>query len=401
MGHGSTRLSIAGASTRIKTAARACADANQALTGLPGTIDFVGSWAAAQIILLTGQTDASENGLWRVRSGAWQRTPDLSTGKDAAGVSTFVSEGTSHGNKRWQCTNDTGDDVVGTDDLVWVAGASAYTHPTTPGNKHIPAAGASGEVLKYDSAGTAVWASSVPTHTEVGRKLSGIKEPRMAWYPGNAASAAGGVGGNSMSSTIFEQFEAIRFDSDSDGHYLEIDSDDETGQSKSDVYIASTSYFFSVTPISNCYFFMRFSLPTLTNVRLFAGLCQYGDRNYITTADDPGRVYAGYQFSTGRPDTNFQFVHDDSSTQTLVDTGLAPATDVVYNIELEYSSEGTALRGRISNATTGAILMADTMHTATSTITNNKLIAFAPYLGVVTLAEEMKQFRFYRAEVWA
>jgi hypothetical protein len=209
------------------------------------------------------------------------------------------------------------------------------------------------------------------------------------------------MGGHSMASTIFEQAEAHRYASDSDGHYVEIDSDNETGESKSDVYVASSSYFSAITPISNCYFFMRFKLPTITNVRFFAGLCQYGDRNYITVADDAERVYAGYQFSTGRPDTNFQFVHDDSSTQTLVDTGLAPATDVVYNIELEYSSDGTALRGRISNATTGAILMADTMHTATSTITNNKLLPMAPYLGLVTLAAETKQFRFYRAEVWA
>ena len=399
MGHGSSRLSIAGAATRLKAIARACADSNQALTGVPGgSIDGVGSWAAAQVILLTGQTDASENGLWRIRSGAWRRTPDLSTGKSAAGVSTFVSQGTSHGNKSWQCTNDTGDDVVGTDDLVWVAGATAYTHPTTAGNKHVPAAGASGEVLKYDSAGTAVWASSVPSYTEVGRQLGGIKTRRLAWWP---AAGTGQLSGNGMASTIFEQQEAGRYDSDTGGHYLEIDSDNETGQSKSDVYIASVSFYFAVTPISNCYFSMRFSLPTLTNVRLFAGLCQYSDRNYITTADNPGRVYAGYQFSTGRPDTNFQFVHDDSSTQTLVDTGLAPATDVVYQIELEYTSDGTALRGRISNAVTGAILMADTTHTATSTITNNKLISMAPYLGVVTLAEEMKQFRFYQAEVWA
>jgi len=215
----------------------------------------------------------------------------------------------------------------------------------------------------------------------------GGKTQRLAWWP---AAGAGQVSGDGLASTIFEQYEAYRYDSDAGGHYLEIDSDNETGEVKSDVYIASTSFYFAVTPISNCYFTMRFKLPTITNVRFFAGLCQYTDRDYITTADDPGRIYAGYQFSTGRPDTNFQFAHDDSSTQTLVDTGVAPATDVVYQVELEYSSDGTALRGRISN-TDGGVLMADTMHTATSTITNNKLIPFAPYLGLVTLAGEMKQ----------
>ena len=44
MPHGSTRLSIAGAAVRIKTIARAVADSNQALTGVPGgSIDGVGS----------------------------------------------------------------------------------------------------------------------------------------------------------------------------------------------------------------------------------------------------------------------------------------------------------------------------------------------------------------------
>ena len=243
--------------------------------------------------------------------------------------------------------------------------------------------------------------SLIPHYRTMAREgWRGGKALRLAWYP---AAHGGGIGSTVMgmggfNPTIFEQGEAFRFDSDTGGHYLEVDSDNETGQLKTDVYIASSSYFYGTHPISNCYFFMRFSLPTITNVRVFAGMCQYTDRDYITTADNPGKVYAGYQFSTARPDTNFQFVHDTSSTQTLVDTGVAPATDVVYQVELEYSSDGTALRGRMSNSD-GGVLMADTMHTA-SDITNNNQIDFAPYLGVVTLAEEMKQFRFYRAEVW-
>ena len=38
-----------------------------------------------------------------------------------------------------------------------------YTHPTSAGNKHIPAGGSAGQFLKYDSAGTAVWAT--PSYT--------------------------------------------------------------------------------------------------------------------------------------------------------------------------------------------------------------------------------------------
>ena len=37
--------------------------------------------------------------------------------------------------------------------------ANKYTHPTSPGNKHIPAGGSPGQFLKYSSDGTAVWAA--------------------------------------------------------------------------------------------------------------------------------------------------------------------------------------------------------------------------------------------------
>ena len=35
---------------------------------------------------------------------------------------------------------------------------TVYTHPTSAGNKHIPSGGSSGQILKYSSSGTAVWA---------------------------------------------------------------------------------------------------------------------------------------------------------------------------------------------------------------------------------------------------
>ena len=35
---------------------------------------------------------------------------------------------------------------------------TVYTHPTSAGNKHVPAGGSADQYLKYSSAGTAVWA---------------------------------------------------------------------------------------------------------------------------------------------------------------------------------------------------------------------------------------------------
>ena len=39
------------------------------------------------------------------------------------------------------------------------ANANNYTHPNTPGNKHIPAGGSEGQILQYESDGTAKWAT--------------------------------------------------------------------------------------------------------------------------------------------------------------------------------------------------------------------------------------------------
>lgn len=40
-----------------------------------------------------------------------------------------------------------------------LAGLSNYTHPTSSGNKHIPAGGSAGQFLKWSADGTAVWAN--------------------------------------------------------------------------------------------------------------------------------------------------------------------------------------------------------------------------------------------------
>lgn len=47
------------------------------------------------------------------------------------------------------------------DDGTWaVPPDTKYTHPTTAGNKHIPAGGSSGQILKWSAAGTAAWGNT-------------------------------------------------------------------------------------------------------------------------------------------------------------------------------------------------------------------------------------------------
>ena len=47
------------------------------------------------------------------------------------------------------------------------ANANNYTHPTSSGNKHIPAGGSSGQFLKWSADGTAQWAANPNTDSKV------------------------------------------------------------------------------------------------------------------------------------------------------------------------------------------------------------------------------------------
>lgn len=51
---------------------------------------------------------------------------------------------------------------------------TVYTHPTTAGNKHIPTGGASGQVLKYSTSGTATWQTDEDTITTINGKTGAI-----------------------------------------------------------------------------------------------------------------------------------------------------------------------------------------------------------------------------------
>ena len=50
---------------------------------------------------------------------------------------------------------------------------TVYTHPTTPGNKHIPAGGSSGQILRWSADGTAAWGADNNTNTTYTLSKSG------------------------------------------------------------------------------------------------------------------------------------------------------------------------------------------------------------------------------------
>jgi len=89
------------------------------------TIDGI-TLATGNRILLKDQTTATENGIYTVNaSGAPTRAADFATSATVGGAYVFVQQGTLYADTGFVCTNDTGSDIVGTNNLAFVQFSSA------------------------------------------------------------------------------------------------------------------------------------------------------------------------------------------------------------------------------------------------------------------------------------
>lgn len=80
--------------------------------------------ADGDYVLCDQQTATTEDGMYVVRSGAWERPTGWEVGDTVGGYYVFIKEGTDDDNG-YICTNDNGVDIVGTDDLVFVQFSNA------------------------------------------------------------------------------------------------------------------------------------------------------------------------------------------------------------------------------------------------------------------------------------
>ena len=85
------------------------------------------------------------------------------------------------------------DDKVKLDDIA--ANANNYTHPTSSGNKHIPAGGSSGQFLKWSADGTAQWAANPNTDSKV--KVSADTASETLYLTAATGAGTGGLKYNS------------------------------------------------------------------------------------------------------------------------------------------------------------------------------------------------------------
>ena len=170
--------------------------------------------------------------------------------------------------------NATGDSVtISSDNTV-------YSHPTSAGNKHIPAGGSSGQILRWASDGTAVWGNDnnttygVATETSNGLmsstdkvKLNGIADGANNYTLPSAGTNLGGVksGGDvTISSGVITVNDGSHnhIISNVDGLQSALDAKASTGHTHDDVYTktetdtilegkANSSHTHSISNITN------------------------------------------------------------------------------------------------------------------------------------------------------
>ena len=78
----------------VKDSVKVATTANITLSGTQ-TIDGV-AVSADERVLVKDQSTASQNGLYLCKASTWERTTDLAAGVDAAGMFTFVEQGSTN-----------------------------------------------------------------------------------------------------------------------------------------------------------------------------------------------------------------------------------------------------------------------------------------------------------------
>lgn len=103
----------------------------------------------------------------------WVNAPTFSISTATDTVLGGIKIGYTQSNKNYPIVLDSDDKAYVT--VPWTD--TVYTHPTTAGNKHIPAGGSSGQILKWSAAGTAVWGNpdAVSITQATSAALGGIK----------------------------------------------------------------------------------------------------------------------------------------------------------------------------------------------------------------------------------
>ena len=186
-----------------KQAVRVAAVSNVTLSGgAPATVDDV-SLSANDRVLVTGQSTASQNGIYYVQTlgngsnGTWVRGLDANaTGELFAGMIVMVTEGTAYSDKLWSLTTN-GAITIGTTSLTFAL-TGGTGNAITSGTSHIKIAVEDGNA-NVNIAGT----SNVVVFASTGVIVTGITTVSGNITGGNVitaglASATGNITGGNL-----------------------------------------------------------------------------------------------------------------------------------------------------------------------------------------------------------
>lgn len=276
--------------------------------------------------------------------------------------------------------------------IIKAVGADLPAPPPVPAASYLTAAEIAAQYYTETETDALIAgiSSDPPTYLELARQAT-VKRQAYMIYPSASATTSSVLMGTGYISYLYETVSgACTPGTDAGGYNQTFDTGSSTNN---EATFGISHYYYHTLPTANFFYWCRFGLSDLTNVRFFCGLTKYGTYNNVIDSDDYGNDHCGLTFSTARPDTNFQFLSRNAA-QTLVDTGVAPDAAKIYDLEIEFSSAGASLRMRLSEHD-GTVVAADTTIT-----TNLPTLALDPSMGIRTLTTAAAGFRFYRAEMW-
>lgn len=127
-----------------------------------------------------------------------------------------------------------------------------------------------------------------------------------------------------------------------------------------------------------------------TGARLAAGVVA-GNLSNLVSGDTMGAAGCGFQFSTSRGDTNWQFLTHDGTAQTRVDTNMAFAVAKLFLFEMFCAPGASAVFWRIKNLSDGTVQSGSVTLTLPPTTT-----ALFVMGGLRTLTTTVRNVQFKR-----
>ncbi len=168
-------------------------------------------------------------------------------------------------------------------------------------------------------------------------------------------------------------------------------ANDEAGTSSTNV-----AFFRGSTAGANGFFYYaRVGVVDTTSITVYSGMA---DQTIATMvgADNPAGNHVGFQFSTGRGDTNWQFETRDGTTQNVVNTGLAFTANKVYDLMFTCTKRCASITWEIRNVTDGTSAMGTTSNNLPTAGTALRMV-----LGVETETTAARNIRMQQLYVEA